>query len=205
MTANVLLVSAGIAHPPLLGRYTLRRLLSKMTDLSLLRVHSLEALPQLELEYFQGMILYYHQNTISDQAIGALDDFIRRGGGALAIHSATASFMDAIRYFEILGGRFAGHGPVETFDIIPSQVDDDIFDNLPGFTNVDELYLHDLEDDIRVHYYANYQGERAPMVWTRLYGEGRVCYACPGHRTQTMRIPAYQAILQRALRWVCAL
>ena len=203
MTANVLLVSAGVFHPPLFGRFWLRRMLSKLEAVSILQMPNMETLPQLDLDYFQGMILYYHHNRISDAALKALDDFILAGGGVLAIHSATASFKGSPHYFEILGGEFTSHGPVEPFDVIPSQDDDDIFGGLSGFTNTDELYLHDLVDDIRVHYHTLYQGERAPMVWTRLHGDGRVCYACPGHRTQTMRIPEYQAILQRGLQWVC--
>jgi len=40
-------------------------------------------------------------------------------------------------------------------------------------------------------------------VWTYYYGQGRVCYAVPGHRTETMRDKTYQKILQRGLAWVC--
>jgi type 1 glutamine amidotransferase len=205
MTAHVLLCSAGVFHPPLLGRFWLRRMLAKMPGISVLRIPSLEALPHLELGHFQGMILYYHQKTISAAALQALEDFLLGGGGVLAIHSATASFKDAPHYFEILGGRFTTHGPVAHFEVLRSQERDEIFGDLPGFANKDELYLHELQDDLRVHYYAVYQGERAPIVWTRAHGQGRVCYACPGHTAQTMRIPAYQAILRTGLQWVCGL
>ena len=203
MIANVLLVSAGVFHPPLFGRFWLRRMLSKLANISIIQVASLEALPQLDMDYFQGLILYYHQRRISESALGSLDDYIRGGGGALAIHSATASFKDAGRYFEILGGRFTSHGPVETYEVMPSQEHAPIFSGLRGFHTNDELYIHALEDDIQVHYHTTYQGESVPVVWTRIHGEGRVCYAGPGHRSATMRLPAYQAILERGLRWVC--
>jgi type 1 glutamine amidotransferase len=202
-TTNVLLVSAGILHPPMLGRFWLRRMLSKMKHYTMLHVTSLETLPQLDLDYFQGMILYQHQQRLSASALGAFDDFLTTGGGVLAIHSATASYKKSERYYQILGGRFSSHGPVEDFDISPSVEGDEIFGAYPGFTTKDELYLHELKDDIRVHYYTENQGEHVPMVWTRLHGEGRVCYAGPGHRSATMQIPEYQAILKRGLEWVC--
>ena len=202
-TSNVLLVSAGIIHPPLLGRFWLRRMLSKMEHYAMLHVTSLETLPQLYLDYFQGMILYQHQQRLSASALEAFDDFLTNGGGVLAIHSATASYKANQRYFEILGGRFISHGPVEDFDISPNLEGDEIFGAYPGFSTKDELYLHELKDDIRVHYNTDHQGERVPMVWTRRHGEGRVCYTGPGHRSATMRIPEYQAILKRGLEWVC--
>jgi type 1 glutamine amidotransferase len=40
-------------------------------------------------------------------------------------------------------------------------------------------------------------------VWTRHHGLGRVCYACPGHRTESLRHPAMREILRRGLSWVC--
>jgi type 1 glutamine amidotransferase len=203
MTRNVLLISAGIFHPPLLGRFWLRRMLSNLSGYSILQMTSMESLPQLDLEYFDGMILNIHHKIITEQALQAFDDYVSAGGGVLAMHATTASFKHTTRFFEILGGQFSSHGPVETFQVMPSRSTDDIFGQLAGFTCKDELYLHDLSDDIRVHYYTNHQDEPVPMVWTRLHADGRVCYTCPGHRSATLRIPAYQAILKRGLQWVC--
>jgi type 1 glutamine amidotransferase len=118
------------------------------------------------------------------------------------VHSATASFKETLPYFEILGGRFIGHGPVESFAVRPvgkSQV----FVGIPGFTVKDELYLHECQPGISIHFETAYQGVQAPIVWTYPYGQGRVCYAVPGHRAGTMFNPVYQKILRRGLEWVC--
>jgi hypothetical protein len=107
-------------NPSLLGRFWLRRTLEAMPGYRFHRVGSLEVLPQLELKSFQAMALYIHHKTISASALESLDDFVRRGGGLLAIHSASASFKQEARYFQILGGRFVGHGPVEAFQLQPA-------------------------------------------------------------------------------------
>jgi type 1 glutamine amidotransferase len=200
---DVLLVSAGLVHPPLTGWIWLWRFLARLDGFRVRRVRSLEALRRMDLRRYRGLVLYYHHDAISDAALGALDSFVSGGGGALAIHSATASFKDRQRYFEILGGQFREHGPVEPFEIRPASPADEIFGRVPAFTVKDELYLHDLVSEIDVHFLAEHEGEPVPVVWTRRHGQGRVCYACPGHRTESLRVPAMGEILRRGLSWVC--
>ena len=205
MTTNILLVTAGIYHPPILGRYRLRRCLETLGGFVFQRCRTLEALSELDLNKYRAMVLYYHHKSISDSALETLDRFVSSGGGLLAVHSATASFQNRPAYFKILGGRFSGHGPVESFQVLPNSAESEIFGAIPGFTVRDELYLHELEPGIQSHYYAEYQGERAPMVWTYQYGAGKVCYACPGHLAKTLTQPEYLEILKQGLKWVCNL
>jgi type 1 glutamine amidotransferase len=203
MTSNVLLVSDGMVHPSLLGRFWLRWALWRLPGLRLRRVRSLEALPQLPLERFQGMVLYFHHNTLSEAALIALDDFVQRGGGVLAVHSATASFKEEDRYFEILGGQFSNHGPIQTIEVLPALPQDPTFGPISPFHVRDELYRHEYDPGNQVHFYAEIAGEREPIVWTRRHGQGRVSYLSLGHCAGTMRHPAVQAILQRGLTWAC--
>jgi type 1 glutamine amidotransferase len=200
---DILLVSAGIFHPPVLGRYYLKRYLHSLGGFSYHVVGSLESLPKLDRGSFQSMVLYYHQAKISWPALKALEEYIYSGGGALAIHSATASFKDSSGYYDVLGGRFTGHGPVRTIEIKPAASQEAIFAGIPAFNVTDELYLHELRGEIQVQFYADYHGEHAPMVWTHTYGQGRVCYACPGHHSSSLRNPIYLQILGRALAWTC--
>jgi type 1 glutamine amidotransferase len=163
-------------------------------------VTSLEKLPA-DLSRYSAMVLYYHRKAISDRALGRLDDFVRGGGGILAIHSATASFKESQRYFEILGGRFIGHGPVENFEVRGRKYD--IFNGIESFSIRDELYIHELQPGIDVHFTIAHDGQESPAVWTHSYGAGRVCYAVPGHTTESMKHPAMQEILRRGLKWAC--
>ena len=203
MNDSILLVSNGILHPPLLGRYWLWRDLKAQPDLNLQRVSSLEALPNLPLERLQGMVLYLHDKTISPSALAALDRFVGQGGGLLALHSTTASFKQESAYFDILGGQFTTHGPVETFQVEPAQAQDPVFANIGAFNIRDELYLHDYDGANQVHFHANLANEWQPIVWTRLYNQGRVSYCSLGHCIATMRHPAVQTVIQRGLLSAC--
>ena len=203
MSKNVLLVSDGKIHPPFMGRFWLRYALAGMQDYKFAHVNSMENLPELDLSGFNGLVLYFHHKHISALALEAFDAFVTAGGGVLAIHSVTASFKDSDDFTAIIGGKFSGHGPVKSFDVIRVSAENGIFDSIPTFQVTDELYLHDLQPDIETHFSTHHQGEQVPMVWTRSHGEGRVCYACPGHKAASMRISAYQRVLTRGLTWVC--
>ena len=200
MTNKILLVTDGIFHPPLLGRLRLHKMFSQMDGFSFAHISSLEKLPS-NLSSFSALVLHYHHKTISPSALEQLDTFVKNGGGILAIHAATASFKQTLPYFKILGGRFIGHGKVESFKV--EKVKDGIFDGIDDFEVRDELYLHELEPGIEVHFMAKHEGKDIPVVWTYHYGKGKVCYAVPGHTTGTMYNETYQQVLRRGLTWVC--
>lgn len=201
MEKKILLITAGIFHPPLLGRLRLHTMFSQMEGFSFARISSLEKLPA-DLSSFSSLVLHYHHKTISRSALGQLDTFVKNGGGLLAIHAATASFKQTLPYFKILGGRFIGHGKVERFQV--GKLEGGVFDGIGDFEVRDELYIHELEPGIEIHFTAKHEGKDVPVVWTQGYGKGKVCYAVPGHTTGTMFNETYQQVLRRGLEWVSA-
>ena len=201
MSHNVLLVSAGIFHPPWLGRFWLRRTLNSLPNYQLRRVSSLEIILNLSLDSYEGMVLYIHHQKLSTPALDTLERYVRQGGGLLGIHSATASFKGEYRYFDMIGGQFMEHGPIQSFQVEQVGIVDEIFDHQEPFTVRDELYRHKYDPKVRVHFFATIDGEREPIVWTRPYGRGRVCYCSLGHRSATLRLPEVQNILRRGLQW----
>ena len=206
---NLLLISSGLFHPSWLGRLALRRWLESALAGSgwngIVRRPSPESLPALVNQVeFAAIVLYVHQKAISSQALDALDSFISRGGGLLALHSAAASYKANHQYRAILGGRFTGHAPMSWLDVEPAAGDNAPFDGLPAFRIRDELYIHELQPDVRIHFWVENRGRQEPLVWTRRHGAGRVCYLCPGHTASSLTHPAVQAVLQRGLDWVSA-
>lgn len=215
---KILLVTAGIFHPPFFGRMTLHKTLASSPlpeeapfgddkgpgvreRFEFQHIRSMEKLPD-DLEDFSALVIYLHHQKISGAALAALDKFVSNGGGILGVHTATAAFKEQWHYFEILGGRFIGHGPIEPFEVKPVPKSE-IFAGIPAFTVKDELYIHELQPGITAHFTAMHEGDEVPIVWTYHYGQGRVCYAVPGHRTETMRNEIYQKVLQRGLAWIC--
>jgi type 1 glutamine amidotransferase len=202
MGTQVLLVSDGLVHPSLLGRFWLRRALTALPGYRFVRVASLETLPRLALDSFRAIVLYVHHPTLSAAALECLDAYLERGGGLLALHSVSASFTEEPRYHAILGGRFIEHGPLEEFAVQPSASEDEVFGGIPGFSVRDELYRHEYDAANRIHFHTTVGEEHEPVVWTRRWGQGRVCYCALGHTIGAMRHPQVQQILHRGLAWV---
>lgn len=198
---DILLVSDGFFHPPHKARKYVRDVLVSIPGIQVTQVKHLNYLLKLDMTRFKVIVLYVHHKHIALDTMTALEQFVRGGGGLLAIHSATASFKEQPRYAKLIGGHFIGHGPVEPITMRPTAEDDEIFGDIGAFTVKDELYLHELQPDIHVHFETTYQGESTPMVWTRTVQNGRVCYVCPGHRAKTMQQPEMQEILRRGLKW----
>jgi type 1 glutamine amidotransferase len=199
----VLLVSDGIVHPSLPARFWLHRALAALPGYRLRRVNSLEALLRLSPDACRAIVLYVHHAAISPAALARLDAFLARGGGLLAVHSASASFKEEPRFYEILGGRFVEHGPVEEFAVEPSLPQDEVLGEVPAFRVRDELYRHEYDAANRIHLYTAVGEEREPVVWTRAWGRGRVCYCALGHTVSVVRHPRVRQILQRGLAWAC--
>jgi uncharacterized protein len=198
---KVLLVTDGIFHPPFLARKALHTTLAGLNGFAFEHIRSMEKLP-VNLKDYSALVIYLHHQKLSNEALDALDGFVSNGGGVLGVHTATAAFKKQPHYFEILGGQFSGHGPIEPFEVKPVP-ESEIFAGIPAFTVKDELYIHGLQPGITPHFTATHKGQEVPIVWTYHYGQGRVCYAVPGHRTETMRNETYQKVLNRGLVWVC--
>ena len=199
---DVLLVSDGLFHPSLPCRFWLRRALTALSRYRFAHASSLEALPRLSLDPFRAIVLYVHHDTLSAAALEGLDADLERGGGLLALHSASASYKEEPCFYEILGGRFVNHGPVEEFVVQPSASEDEIFRSIPAFSIRDELYRHEYDPANRVHFSTPVGEEREPVVWTRCRGQGRVCYCALGHTVSAVRHPQVRQILHRGLAWV---
>ena len=196
---RILLVTDGFFHPPLLGRLTLHRILRQLNGFSFEHIRTLEQVSA-DVDNFSALVLHYHHARISPAALAQLDGYVKNGGGILAIHAVTASFKETLPYFDILGGRFIGHGKVEKFEV--RQVKNEVFGAIGNFCVLDELYIHELNPGIDVHFTAEHEGQDVPVVWTYRYGKGRVCYGVPGHNSATMSNPIYQKILLCGLKWV---
>lgn len=202
MPTDVLLVSSGLAHPGPLSRLSLRRALVAR-GYRVQRARTLDDLPTLDLATPRALILFVHDETVTSSALEALDLYVSEGAGLLAVHAASASYPQEPQWSRILGGRFREHGRVESFLVEPLEEEDEIFGGIPAFTVRDELYRHTFDQRCRVHFATRAGDELEPVVWTRYWGVGRVCYCALGHTWRSIGQSPVREILGRGLDWVC--
>lgn len=150
------------------------------------------------MQYTTGMQLTKEQEN-------GLCDFVQNGGGYVGIHSASDSFKNSDRYWEMLGGRFAGHGGGK-FTVYIYDRDHPITKGLQDFEIQDETYSHNYHRNAQMRSLTrmNRGNERQSMSWVSSYGKGRLFYTGNGHGREAWTNPHFQRLVVRAAYWAAA-
>jgi uncharacterized protein len=155
------------------------------------------------------------KNPASEWLVGprrdALQQFVRSGGGVLAIHAAADSHYNWPWYGRMIGGHFARH-PQGTprGDVTVVAPADPAVRGLPRtISRVDEWYYFDDYDPISkvlVTLDPASIGEKDtnpnPIAWTRQINEGRVFYTAMGHTKESYSEPFFLQHVANGLDWV---
>lgn len=152
-----------------------------------------------------------------DQAVKAsILEYVRKGGGIVGIHAATAAFQDWAEYGEMIGGYYADHilqdvvikvedkeHPVNAcFDGKSWRIRDEIYIFREPYSrkNVHVLLSLDLSQmpDPKKRPDGDY-----PVSWVKRYGEGRVFYTVLGHCVETYWNPMFLRHLLSGILYAC--
>jgi type 1 glutamine amidotransferase len=122
-------------------------------------------------------------------AIAALSEFVRAGGGLIGVHAATSTdYGAASTYAQLLGGNFVDHpGGVRASTCYVAGTHESVA-RLPAMFSVqDEIYTFDFlaTTNVVVLRCSSVDGTiRLPIAWYRLEGAGRVFHTALGHGTE---------------------
>ncbi|UCG47898.1 MAG: ThuA domain-containing protein [Phycisphaerales bacterium] len=151
------------------------------------------------IHYTTGLQLNEDQET-------GLCDFVNNGGGYLGIHSASDSFKNSDRFWEMVGGRFAGHGGGK-FTVHIYDAEHPITRGLQDFEIQDETYSHNYHKNATMRCLTRMSrgNERQSMCWISHYGKGRMFYTGNGHGRQAWANPTFQRLVVRGAYWAAGL
>ena len=148
----------------------------------------------------------------------AFVDYVEKGGGLLAIHTALVAGENTELLDKLIGSRFAWH-PQDCLTTVQPIKPHPITDGVEMFCVMDEHYRLDIiadDVDILVASYSPPQGvaekyEEEPYTnttawigaacYVRTQGDGRVCVLTPGHTIEVWNNDQFQKLLGNALRW----
>lgn len=165
-------------------------------------------------------------NTIADDELAGLIAAVTRGTGMAGWHGGIAdSYRNSADYLQLIGGQFAHHAAVPaaertgeqsdhyldfTVNIVPERRDHPIVAGVDDFQLHTEQYwvLSDAYNDVLatteiVHrdFDAWHHSFPSPVVWTRLWGAGRVFVCTAGHKLDVLEVPQVRTIVERGLLW----
>jgi len=141
---------------------------------------------------------------MTGEAQQAFVDYVRSGGGLLAVHSGTASYQETPALRKLLGGVFSHH-PKQCPVTVEPRAGHLLTAGVTAFTVQDEHYFMDMDDPgVDLFLTASSEHGVQPAGWTRTEDKGRVAVLTPGHNVEVWLEPSYQTLLRNCLLWCAA-
>jgi len=164
---------------------------------------------------------------LTEEQEKAIADFVKNGGGFLALHNATAlKRLDdkPSIYRDVLGSSYNGHGPGdERFEVRVIKRDHPVTSGVNDYIAVDERHTPIIHaDDITLLLEAVSGDQKSVNGYVRTYGKGRICYLANGHQAlekleqrgtrgftprnaEVLQNPEMQKLMANGAMWCCGI
>jgi len=149
--------------------------------------------------------------SITPQQEKGLLDAVRGGVGLAGWHGGLSdAFRSNTEYEFMVGGSFAAHpGGVIDYAVNITKRDDPIVKGLSDFRMRSEQYYMLVDPGIEVLATTTFSGEPVPavkgvvmpVVWKKLYGQGRVFNSTLGHAASDFNVAEAREIVKRGMLW----
>jgi type 1 glutamine amidotransferase len=138
--------------------------------------------------------------------------FLKKGGGLVLIHAASATMQTWPEFQAIAGATWqlgmTGHGKIHAFEVVAADTLQPFCHGLARFSMRDELW-HKMavQPHVRVLYKAfsdeKYGGSGAwePVVLSTTYGKGRCFFSVLGHDVAAMQSDAWRNLVVQGTIW----
>jgi type 1 glutamine amidotransferase len=151
------------------------------------------------------------RTVLDNPGRAALRDYVCRGGGGGAIHSAAGTEYDWAYYGDLVGARFTGHPEVQTATVTVEDRDHDATAHLDShWTLTDEWFNFAAQPPASARillsiderrYHGGTMGSVHPLAWCREFDGGRTFYTALGHRDEAYEDPLFRRHLLGALHY----
>jgi uncharacterized protein len=150
-------------------------------------------------------------DKISNEQLKGLLSAIQSGVGVGGWHGCMGdSFRESVEYQFMVGGQWVAHpGNIIQYTVNITDHDHPITTGLSDFQMDSEQYYMHVDPNNQVLATTTFSGEHVPwidgatipVVWTRMWGQGRVFYCSLGHVAADFDVPEAREIVRRGLLW----
>ncbi|HEX8377495.1 MAG TPA: ThuA domain-containing protein [Pedobacter sp.] len=153
------------------------------------------------LAKYDALVIYANHDTIAQSQEEALKNFVEKGKGLVALHSASFCFRNSDWYLNAVGGRFKTHGE-DKFTARSTGVNHPVMEAVKEFETWDETYVHEKLNKDKIVLMERVEGSRRePYTWVRNQGKGKVFYTAFGHNDSTWRNPNFLKLVGNGILW----
>jgi hypothetical protein len=153
----------------------------------------------------------FTMGAITPQQEKGLLDAVRGGVGLAGWHGGLADAFRANPEYELMvGGSWAAHpGGIIDYTVNITKRDDPIMKGLSDFRMHSEQYYMLVDPSVEVLATTTFSGDAMPaikgvvmpVVWRKLYGQGRVFNSTLGHAAADFNVPEAREITKRGMLW----
>lgn len=165
---------------------------------------TLDAFKDLNLNDFHLIVPNWSMGTITDEQLKPLLEAVKGGVGMAGLHGGMCdSFRNATEYQFMTGGQWVAHpgndGVTYTVQIdgAPSPLTEGISD----FQVKSEQYYMHVDPGNTVLATTRFGDIVMPVVWTKMWGAGRVYYCSLGHAPDIVQMPETTLLFERGAVW----
>jgi type 1 glutamine amidotransferase len=168
----------------------------------------------LDVELMKSLSLIvpiWTMSTITNEQEAGLLEAVKSGVGIAGWHGGMAdSFRDNIDYQWMVGGQWVAHpGNIIDYEVNIINHEDPITAGLQDFQmHSEQYYMHvDPSNEVLAATTFNtdvapwVNGTVMPVVWKRMWGEGRVFFSSLGHVATDFDVPEAKEITVRGMMW----
>ena len=150
---------------------------------------------------------------ISEAQFKGLSDAVKSGVGLGGFHGGMCdSFRGNIDYQWMTGGQFLSHpGNIKPYRVNIAEIDNEITRDIEDFEIVSEQYYMMTDPGNRVLATTTFvngledapwvESTVMPVVWTKMWGSGRVFFSSLGHVAKDFDLPQAREITVRGMLW----
>lgn len=158
------------------------------------------------LKGFDLLVPHWTMGQIEPAVVNGLLEAVRTGTGIAGCHGGMGdAFRNESEYQFMVGGQFVAHpGNDGRLYDVKCVADSPLVGDLGTFTVSSEKYYMHVDPAMRIHAFTtfeDYADTPMPVVWTKMYGEGRVFYCSLGHHADVLEVPVVEKLMRRGFAW----
>lgn len=153
----------------------------------------------------------WSMGSITDEQERGLLETVKSGAGIAGWHGGMAdSFRTKVNYQWMVGGQWVAHpGDIIDYEVNIVDHQDPITKGIPDFEMRSEQYYMHVDPSNKVLATTTFHTDLAPwvngcvmpVVWKRMWGQGRVFFSSLGHVASDFNVPEAKEIQVRGMLW----
>ena len=164
-----------------------------------------------KLQSLDLIVQTWTMDTITSEQETGLLEAVKSGVGFAGWHGGMAdSFRNSVDYQFMVGGQWVAHpGNIIDYEVNITDPNDPITAGLSDFKMHSEQYYMHVDPSNKVLATTTFSGEHTPwiegnvipVVWKRMWGQGRVFYSSLGHVATDFNVPEAHELVNRGMLW----